>query len=198
MIINEIFQRQNISSGSSLIILTCQQMLGDEKPQNIFQEIQEVFETKKEMRKDDHLFYNLHDGKMMYNFTQHSLFNRKYNSFLLCTCNRGASVMDSNHVYKMITYKEQIKKYNDFVKVLPFIKCMDWDSINPLVHKTSPLHNSSMTSTSFWFMICNQFFPRWSKDCMSEMLNKVFGEKSKAGKPQKSGNQNTNILEKDS
>lgn len=89
--------------------------------------------------------------------------------------------------------EEQIKKYNDLIKVLPFISCMDWESINPLIHKTSPLHNSSMTSIAYWFMMCNQYFPRWSKDCMLELLNKVFNEKSlvKGTKHQKSQNQNT-------
>ena len=82
--------------GSSLDILTWQQMIGEEKPLNIFPAVNDYLLEKYEMiqnmsadEKNRINFYELHDGKMLYLLTQHSLYNRKYHPFLLCTCGRG-------------------------------------------------------------------------------------------------------------
>ena len=51
--------------------------------------------------------YELHDGKMLYLLTQHSLFNRKHKSFLLCSCGRGEGVRNRNHKCTILTDIEQ-------------------------------------------------------------------------------------------
>ena len=56
--------------------------------------------------------YDMHDGKMLYLLTQHSLFNRKHHPFLLCNCKRGAGVQDGNHQCKIINDEEQLRLYN--------------------------------------------------------------------------------------
>ena len=56
--------------------------------------------------------YDLHDGKMLYCLTQHSLWNRKYHPFLLCKCKRGEGVKDSNHQCQMLTDGEHLHWYD--------------------------------------------------------------------------------------
>ena len=56
--------------------------------------------------------YDLHDGKVLYLLTQHSLFNRKHYPFLLCKCQRGAGVKDPNHKCVMILDEEHCQWYN--------------------------------------------------------------------------------------
>ena len=36
--------------------------------------------------------YDIHDGKMLHNLTQHSQWNRKYHPFLLCKCKKGQAI----------------------------------------------------------------------------------------------------------
>ena len=52
-------------------------------------------------------FYHLHDGKMLYLLTQHSLFNRKNRPFLLCSGERG-ECLNNNHECKVITHDNQV------------------------------------------------------------------------------------------
>lgn len=48
--------------------------------------------------------YDLHDVKMLYLLTQHSLWNRKHHPFLLCTCQRNIGVLNNeDHVCNFIT-----------------------------------------------------------------------------------------------
>ena len=47
--------------------------------------------------------YECHDGKMLYNLTQHSQWNRKHHPFLLCKCNREDGLENSDHVCDMWT-----------------------------------------------------------------------------------------------
>ena len=62
--------------------------------------------------KPKYFMYDMHDGKMLYLLTQHSLFNRKHHPFLLCNCKRGAGVQDGNHQCKIINDEEQLRLYN--------------------------------------------------------------------------------------
>ena len=107
----------SVTAGSSLNILTWQQYVGDEKAENLFPSIEYVFLTKKKMRENNdtseidlkYCFKELHDGKMLYCLTQHSLFNQKHHPFLLCSCQRGNGVKKRNHECKIISHTEQIR-----------------------------------------------------------------------------------------
>ena len=83
------------STASSKNILTWQQFAGEEKFCNLLPLLIPVFQHKHELRSDDtHRGINLkilelHDGKIAYLLTQHSLYLRKHNPFLLCCCDRG-------------------------------------------------------------------------------------------------------------
>ena len=54
-------------------------------------------------------FFELHDGKMHYLLTQHSLFNRKHKPFLLCKCMRGAGVVDPDHKCELTSHAETLR-----------------------------------------------------------------------------------------
>ena len=56
-------------------------------------------------------FYDMHDGKMLYILTQHSLYSRKHYPYLLCRCKRGAAVSDPDHVCKFLTQEEYVCSY---------------------------------------------------------------------------------------
>jgi hypothetical protein len=49
---------------------------------------------------------------MLYLLTQHSLWNRKFHPFLLCTCARGAGVRNEAHVCTPLTHQEQLEAWN--------------------------------------------------------------------------------------
>ena len=82
------------SPAQSFNILTWQQVLGDEKCANIFPVVDSVYESKKKLINEgleslpscNVSFYDMHDGKMLYLLTQHSLYSRKFHPFLLCDC----------------------------------------------------------------------------------------------------------------
>ena len=96
------------SPGKSMNILTWQQYIGEENRTHIFPAIQKTLEDIQTLKKEGMTelpnnqlnYYELHDGKMLYLLTQHSLFNRKHFPFLLCTCGRGEGVIDEDHVCK--------------------------------------------------------------------------------------------------
>ena len=49
----------------------------------------------------------MHDGKMLYLLTQHSLYNRKYKPFLLCKCSKGEGVQNRDDKCKLLNDHEQ-------------------------------------------------------------------------------------------
>ena len=53
--------------------------------------------------------FELHDGKILYLLTQHSLFYFKYFPFLLCKCQRGQGITDENHERCYVGQKDQYK-----------------------------------------------------------------------------------------
>ena len=57
------------------------------------------------------MLYDLHNDKMLYLLIQHSLFNRKYHPFILCSCARGEGVVNSNHKCKIIPHNDQVIRY---------------------------------------------------------------------------------------
>ena len=109
--------------GTSLDILTWQQMRGDEAAPTIYPAIESVLMDKYKMRKKleaksgrrKYSTYDLHDGKMIYLLTGHSLYNRKYHPFVLCSCQRGQG-LEEGHVCKRISQEETLKLWNDSKK----------------------------------------------------------------------------------
>ena len=120
------------STSASRNILTWQQMIGTESYANLMPVLEPIYERKKEinnnnlriesdckfMNKNSKItLYDLHDGKMLYLLTQHSLYNRKFHPFLLCKCQRGEGVINNmNHECKIISHEEQIHYYNRSIK----------------------------------------------------------------------------------
>ena len=103
-----------VSPASTRNILTWQQVVGDEKFDTLLPALNKIYESKAAIRRKEasegkvqHVMYDLHDGKMLYLLTQHSLFNRKHHPFLLCACQRGAGVKDKNHRCEIISDKDQ-------------------------------------------------------------------------------------------
>ena len=92
-------------------------MLGNKKAMNLFPAIENIFETKTEIRllncnynDRQYTFYELHEGEMLYLLTQHLLFNRLHHPFLLCSCQRGEGVKDPGHKCRILTQTEQEDK----------------------------------------------------------------------------------------
>ena len=121
IISRSLIESAKASPASSLNILTWQQLVGEEKAMNLFPALMDMYACKHEMRRNNGVvlsipnkrvvFYDLHDGKMLYILTQHSLFNRKHHPFLLCKCQRGAGVANANHICEPISHDEQIQRY---------------------------------------------------------------------------------------
>jgi hypothetical protein len=81
--------------------------------------------------------------------------------------------------------EEQIHKYNEHTKVLNYLKYMDWESINPLIHKTSPINNPPMTSICYWFWVCSSYFPKRDIGFLISHLHKVIETSTKKIHPLK-------------
>ena len=111
--------REGYGGGTSLDILTWQQMRGDETARNIFPAIENILENKKEMVDemtknpdgDQYDMYELHDGKMIYLLTGHALYNRKFHPFVLCKCMRGDGLKEG-HVCKIISHEETVQMWD--------------------------------------------------------------------------------------
>ena len=106
------FSIDKASPASSTNILTWQQVVGEEKFSTLLPALKKIYQSKAEIRADEesrkkYVMYELHDRKMLYLLTQHSLFNRKYKPFLLCSCGRGEGVRNRNHKCKILTDIEQ-------------------------------------------------------------------------------------------
>ena len=103
------------SPAKSMNILTWQQYIGEENRTNIFPAIKKILEEIQtliingipELPDVKIHYYELHDGKMLYLLTQHSLFNRKHFPFLLCTCGRGEGVINEDHECKFVSHTMQ-------------------------------------------------------------------------------------------
>ena len=120
------------STSASRNILTWQQMIGTESYANLMPVLEPIYERKKAVlnnnlriepdckfinKNSKITLYDLHDGKMLYLLTQHSLYNRKFHPFLLCKCQRGEGVINNmNHECKIISHEEQIHYYNRSIR----------------------------------------------------------------------------------
>jgi len=101
---------------SSWNILTWMQVSGKEKRANIFHVIQQVYNEKKLLRADtmnaNIYFYEMHAGKIIYQLTQHSLYNQKHHPMLLCKGKRGECVQDLDYSCTIIEDSDQLEYYN--------------------------------------------------------------------------------------
>ena len=110
-----------VTCGSSLNILTWQQLNGTENYSNMMPAVKNYFFEKGELydnKKSIHYltnnnisYYDLHDGKILYLLTQHSLWNRKHHPFLWCTCMRGEGVKNANHTCELISDQDYLAHY---------------------------------------------------------------------------------------
>ena len=107
--------KKQVTVGSSLNILTWQQIRGVENLSVMLPSVNDHYRKKGELYTDTQmkytLLYDMHDGKMLYLLTHHSLWNRKKHPFLLCQCERGAGVRDKNHKCILLTHTEQVHFY---------------------------------------------------------------------------------------
>ena len=117
--------QKSITAGSSLNILTWQQVKGVENYEIMMKSTAEYYEQKKIIRevacdsgnRGNYSFYDLHDGKMLYLLTQHSAWNRKHHPFLLCDCARGEGVINNDHHQcRIISESNQIELYETSAK----------------------------------------------------------------------------------
>ena len=120
---SQVFNNQTLAMGtstsSSFNILTWMQMVGEEKPANIFPVVKDHYDEKHRMRSASSVvenctfnYYDCHDGKMLYILTQHGLWNRKFAPFLLCKCKRGDAVESNTHECQIISNEEQVTLYS--------------------------------------------------------------------------------------
>jgi len=56
--------------------------------------------------------YDVHDGKMIYNLLQHSLWNGKNHPFLLCKCKRNDGLDNPNHKCSMFSNEDNLNYSN--------------------------------------------------------------------------------------
>ena len=112
---------KRVTAGSSLNILTWQQVKAVENSETMMLSTSDYYQQKKKIREEEdnetrknYTYYDLHDGKMLYLLTQHSTWNRKEHPFLLCECGRGEGVINNDHHQcKIISNDEQIKLYEN-------------------------------------------------------------------------------------
>jgi hypothetical protein len=107
------------STSASFGILTWMQIQGDEKRETLFPVLMSLYEEKEKLRQNPlyskYRFVDLHDLKMTYGLTQHSLWNRKVHNMLLCKCTKGEGVRknrDANFKCTRLTHDEQIKYWD--------------------------------------------------------------------------------------
>ena len=92
-------------------------MIYKEKGSYLFPCLKEHFSENKKVLNNvtnvsKKIFSNhMHDGKMLYILTQHSLYNHKHHPFL-CAYQRGQGMSNSNHTCTMINDANQFHSYN--------------------------------------------------------------------------------------
>ena len=135
---NCVFNRGTVSEGfttaKSDTILTWQQILASESPQNVMPAFREYYSCIRKLQDEngDVIVYDCHDGKMLYILTQHSLWNRSGFPFLLCKCRRGDCVKNVDHHCELIGDKERLELYEK--SLARFALCMG-DENNPYSRK---------------------------------------------------------------
>jgi hypothetical protein len=114
---SQLFCKETVASGEttagSFNILTWQQVMGEEKASVLFPVLVPIFEEKTDlMQRKPHIrIYEMHDGKMHYILSQHSLWNCKHHPYLLCKCKRGQGITNPDHECVMLSHEEQCLYY---------------------------------------------------------------------------------------
>ena len=114
---SSMIQQKHVQAGSSLNILTWQQMIAKEELSTMIPALQSFLLSRKRYVSSSFPLkkhprsklwcYDLHDVKMLYLLTQHSQWNRKHHPFLLCSCKRNIGVLNNEtHVCNFITDEE--------------------------------------------------------------------------------------------
>ena len=106
--------KSKTTTTSSSNIITWQQVMSQEKLPVLIGSLKDHYKEKAQLVSNHSNFhyYDLHDLKMSYLLTQHSLWSRNNHPFLLCSCNRGEGVKNSEHVCKLVSDDEQVYYYN--------------------------------------------------------------------------------------
>ena len=100
-----------MSLASTKVILTWKQVIGKETMSNVVPAAKNMYKLLGKHSNDVGTIvdgkriyvYEVHDGKMIYNLTYHSKWNRKYHPFILCACHRGDGVVDPEHTCNIVT-----------------------------------------------------------------------------------------------
>ena len=114
IITSSTIQNKVLQAGSSSNILTWQQVIAKEDLPTMQKTLESYIIKRQEYVlqnlpvKDLPLSkvwcYDIHDAKMLYLLTQHSLWNRKHHPFLMCNCKRGESLLNiEDHQCSFIT-----------------------------------------------------------------------------------------------
>ena len=108
-------QDKHIASGSSFNILTWMQVIGKESIKVLRTVLSTYFESRQKILEgssrisslpDSSIWcYDVHDGKMQYELTQHSKWNRKVCPNLLCYCQRGEGLLP-NHTCELMKQED--------------------------------------------------------------------------------------------
>ena len=84
------------TTASSRNILTWKQMPGNGNYANVSEAIEDEYNERHSLLNEYNLKhdcqiyqYHMHDGKMLYLITQHSMLNRQHYPFFMCKCKRG-------------------------------------------------------------------------------------------------------------
>ena len=107
------------STSSSFGILTWMQLKTEESRSTMLPALRDLYKEKAEMRKEgkysDTEFVDMHDSKMSYCLTGHSLWNRRHYPYLLCKCKRGEGVQrntDASFECSIIPHNEQVRRFD--------------------------------------------------------------------------------------
>ena len=119
MFSKELLEQGMITPGSSLDILTWLQLMAKEEIGVLDEVTKDYYNVRtrfnnKSLKLEveepgtgiEVFCYDTHDGKMIYELTQHSSWSRKHHPYVLCKCNRGASTMTTNHICEMMSDQE--------------------------------------------------------------------------------------------
>ena len=126
---SSMIQQKHVQAGSSLNILTWQQMIAKEELSTMIPALQSFLLSRKryvsssfplKKHPQSKLWcYDLQDVKMLYFLTQHSQWNRKHHPFLLCSCKRNTGVLNNKtHKFNfipddtyMIAWEQSLKRW---------------------------------------------------------------------------------------
>ena len=207
----DLLSLKDYSTSKSANILTWMQAASKEEPCMLLSVLDEHYKSRKELQESVknsginlHCF-EVHDAKMIYNLTQHSLWNRRFHPFLLCKCKRGEAVKDPiNHKCQLISDKEYVllyekskkkfeKKYNNEITDQNVERHREWCDlknygvthygVDPYLLPPSSigidgLHNRLSNVRSIWSFI-REYLERFGhalQEDFAKLLSKLIGE----------------------